>query len=159
MPGDPRIRVSDADRDRTAELLREHHAEGRLTAEEFHERLDRTLVAKTRGELDELLADLPGIDLYRLPAAGIRPAPPGALRRRSRPGTWPGGSGLDRSGQRGLMPRRAGAWAAWTAVSALLFALWVSVGAISGGAAWFPWFLLVCVPWAISLARRPPRSP
>ena len=155
MPGDPRIRVSDADRDRAASLLREHHAEGRLTAEEFHERLDRALAATTRGELDELLADLPGIDLYRLPAAGIRAAPPGALRPRS----GPGGSGLDRPGQRGLVPRRSGAWAAWTAVSALLFVLWVGVGAISGGVAWFPWFLLICVPWAVSLARRPPRSP
>jgi hypothetical protein len=155
MPGDPRIRASDADRDRAASLLREHHAEGRLTAEEFHERLDRALAAKTRGDLDELLADLPGIDLYRLPAADIRPAPPGALRPRSRPG----GSGLDRPGQRGLVPRRAGAWAAWAAVSTLLFVLWAGVGAISGGAAWFPWFLLICVPWAVALARRPPRSP
>lgn len=155
MPGDPRIRASDADRDRTASLLREHHAEGRLTAEEFHERLDRALTAKTRGELDELLADLPGIDLYRLPAAGIRPAPPGARRSRLRPG----GSGLDQPGQRWLVSRRAGAWAAWAAVNALLFVLWAGVGAISGGVAWFPWFLLVCLPWAVFLARRPPRSP
>ena len=28
MPGDPRLRASDADRDRTAQLLREHHAVG-----------------------------------------------------------------------------------------------------------------------------------
>lgn len=155
MPGDPRIRASDADRDRTASLLREHHAEGRLTAEEFHERLDRALAAKTRGELDELLADLPGIDLYRLPAAGIRSAPPGAPRSRPRPG----GSGLDRPGQQGLVPRQAGAWAMWAAASALLFVAWFGVGAISGGVAWFPWFLLICVPWAVWMARRPPRGP
>ncbi len=37
MPGDPRLRASDADRERTAQLLREHHAVGRLTAEEFNE--------------------------------------------------------------------------------------------------------------------------
>lgn len=76
MLGDPRMRASDADRDRTVSLLREHHAQGRLTAEEFGERIDRALVAKTRGDLDELLADLPAIDLYRLPAEEIRPAPP-----------------------------------------------------------------------------------
>ena len=76
------MRASDKDRDRTAALLREHHAEGRLTAEEFTERLDRVFAAKTFGDLDELLADLPAIDLYRLPASGIRPAPPGARRRR-----------------------------------------------------------------------------
>ena len=49
MPGDPRIRASDADRDRMAALLREHHAAGRLTAEEFHERMDKALDAKTLG--------------------------------------------------------------------------------------------------------------
>jgi hypothetical protein len=80
MPGDPRIRASDADRDRAAALLREHHAEGRLTVDEFAERLDRALAAKTLGDLDELLEDLPAIDLYRLPAAGIRPR--GGRRRR-----------------------------------------------------------------------------
>ena len=40
MVADPRIRASDDDRDRTASLLREHHAAGRLTPEEFNERLE-----------------------------------------------------------------------------------------------------------------------
>jgi hypothetical protein len=78
------MRVSDADRDRAAALLREHHAEGRLTAEEFRERLDAAFAAKTAGDLDAILGDLPAIDLYRLPAAGIKPAPPGARRARRR---------------------------------------------------------------------------
>lgn len=86
MPGDPRrVRASDADRDRTASLLSEHHAAGRLTAEEFQDRMDQALAARTLGDLEDLLEDLPAIDLYRLPAAGIRPAPPGSLRPR-RPG-------------------------------------------------------------------------
>jgi hypothetical protein len=72
MPSDPKIRASDADRDRTAALLREHLAAGRLTAEEFHERLDLAYGARTLGQLDELLADLPGIDLYELPEAKLR---------------------------------------------------------------------------------------
>src|SRR5882724_5608264 len=46
MPGDPRLRASDADRERTAALLREHHAVGRLTAEEFEERLNKVFAAK-----------------------------------------------------------------------------------------------------------------
>src|SRR5690349_8193164 len=50
MASDPKIRASDADRDRTAALLREHHAAGRLTAEEFNERLDKAYAAKTVGE-------------------------------------------------------------------------------------------------------------
>jgi DUF1707 SHOCT-like domain len=72
MPSDPKIRASDADRDRTAALLREHLAAGRLTPEEYHERLDLAFAAKTLGQLDELLADLPGIDLYELPEAKLR---------------------------------------------------------------------------------------
>ena len=54
MPGDPRLRASDTDRERTAELLREHHAVGRLTAEEFNARLEKVFTARTHGELDEL---------------------------------------------------------------------------------------------------------
>ena len=70
MVADPRIRASDDDRDRTA-ALREHHAVGRLSVEEFNERLDKVYAARTIGDLDELLADLPGIDLYRLPHASL----------------------------------------------------------------------------------------
>lgn len=65
-PGPP-IRASDADRDRTASLLHEHHAAGRLTPEEFHERLEAALTARTLDELDALTADLPHIDHYKLP--------------------------------------------------------------------------------------------
>jgi Flp pilus assembly protein TadB len=56
---DPDLRASDADRDATADRLRKHHAEGRIDPEEFQERLDRCYQAKTVGELDELVNDLP----------------------------------------------------------------------------------------------------
>jgi RNA polymerase-interacting CarD/CdnL/TRCF family regulator len=71
------MRASDEDRDRVAALLQEHHAEGRLTAEEFDERVNAALAARTIGELDELLADLPHVDRrrYQLPDAGINPHP------------------------------------------------------------------------------------
>jgi class 3 adenylate cyclase len=52
-------RVADADRDRTVTLLREHVVEGRLTLDEFSERMGTALEAKTRGELDAVMADLP----------------------------------------------------------------------------------------------------
>lgn len=158
MPGDPRMRASDADRERTATLLREHHAEGRLTPEEFNDRLDRVFAAKTIGELDALLADLPGIDLYRLPAAGIRPAPPGAQRSRAGRAASRGGT-LEPRGQGTVSPQRAVTWAAWAAISSLLFVAWLGVGLISGGAAWVPWFLLVVVPWGMIIARRPSGHP
>ena len=75
MAYDPNLRASDADRDRVAAQLREHLAAGRLTPEEFSERLDQALTARTAGELDALLADLPGIDLYRLPDAALTRQP------------------------------------------------------------------------------------
>lgn len=53
------IRISDADRDRIAARLRDHFADGRLTAEELDERLTTTLTAKTFGDLRGVLADLP----------------------------------------------------------------------------------------------------
>jgi hypothetical protein len=53
------MRVSDADRERVAERLREHFAAGRLTSEELDERVEAALGAKTTGELRAVLADLP----------------------------------------------------------------------------------------------------
>lgn len=57
---DDRIRVSDADRDRVADRLRDHFGEGRLTPDELDERLSATLNAKTFGDLRRIMSDLPG---------------------------------------------------------------------------------------------------
>jgi hypothetical protein len=53
------IRASDADRDRIADILRDALAEGRLDAEEHSERIDAVYRAKTVGELEPLVRDLP----------------------------------------------------------------------------------------------------
>lgn len=58
-PGGPR--ASDADRDRFASLLEHHFSEGRLTGDEFAERMDRVLRARSLGELYALVADLPDL--------------------------------------------------------------------------------------------------
>jgi hypothetical protein len=110
MAYDPDIRASDTDRDRAASLLREHHAAGRLTAEEFSDRLDRAFAARTVGEIDGLLKDLPGIDLYRLPDAALtrRPRPQQPVRRN------PG---------RGSRAWRA-AWGVWFTLSLVCFVIW-----------------------------------
>jgi len=143
VPGDPRIRASDADRDRAAALLREHHAAGRLTAEEFHERMEKALEAKTLGELDELLADLPAIDLYRLPHESMRRTPPGG--RQSLVPNDPTG-GLAR-----FTPGTV-AMGAWAVVTSALVAIW-AITAVLGGT-WFPWWALVVLPWIWVLIRR-----
>jgi uncharacterized protein DUF1707 len=70
----PALRASDAERERTATLLRDHAAAGRLTPEELDERLDAAYGARTLGELEALAQDLP--------AAAPPAAPP---RRRLRP--------------------------------------------------------------------------
>ncbi|MFE1046438.1 DUF1707 domain-containing protein [Streptomyces olivaceus] len=66
------LRASDADRDRVADMLREALAEGRLTADEHAERVEGVLAAKTVGELDVFVRDLPAAHRGRGPAA---PAP------------------------------------------------------------------------------------
>ena len=55
----PEIRVSDADRERAVLDLREHAVAGRLTLEEFGERVEQAYAARTRGELDVVLRELP----------------------------------------------------------------------------------------------------
>jgi hypothetical protein len=55
------LKASDADREQIAERLRKATAEGRLLAEELEERLEATFTARTYGELDAVVADLPGV--------------------------------------------------------------------------------------------------
>ena len=56
-PGD--FRVSDADRDRALSELGEALRVGRITADEFDQRAEQALRARTGKELTTLLADLP----------------------------------------------------------------------------------------------------
>jgi Domain of unknown function (DUF1707) len=66
------LKASDADREQIAERLRKATAEGRLLAEELEERLESALTARTYGELDAVVADLPGVTVRRRE----RPRPP-----------------------------------------------------------------------------------
>ncbi|MFP1629206.1 DUF1707 domain-containing protein [Streptomyces sp. 5K101] len=69
---DHALRASDADRDRFADILRDALAEGRLDAEEHSERIDAVYRAKTLGELEPLVADLPATGRR----TGAAPYPP-----------------------------------------------------------------------------------
>jgi class 3 adenylate cyclase len=68
-------RVADADRDRTVTQLREHVVEGRLTLDEFSERVGLAFQARTRGDLLAVMADLPQAPLPgdRLPEPSSTP--------------------------------------------------------------------------------------
>ncbi|MFE6050210.1 DUF1707 domain-containing protein [Kitasatospora sp. NPDC056446] len=74
------LRVSDADRERIAELLRDAYAEGRLDADEHAERIEAAYAAKTFGDLAPLTRDLPArplsFDKQPLGAASATPRPP-----------------------------------------------------------------------------------
>ena len=55
----PQVRVSDAEREAIVTRLNNATSEGRLTLEEFSERVSAALAARTQGELDLLVTDLP----------------------------------------------------------------------------------------------------
>jgi hypothetical protein len=78
------FRVGDAERARSADLLKEAHVAGYLTLDELDERLSAALAARTRDDLDRLVADLPPEWRARQgakPAApAARPARPDLLR-------------------------------------------------------------------------------
>ncbi len=77
----PEVRAADADRERVVELLRAHAGEGRLAVEELSERLDEAYAARTLGELERPLRELPGAFPAGAPASPTRPRIPEALGR------------------------------------------------------------------------------
>jgi Flp pilus assembly protein TadB len=133
MSSDPRTRAGDEDRDRTATALGGHYAAGRLTLEEFQQRLDRAYAAKTLGQLDELMKDLPGSDLS--PLQGQRGGRP-PLPQRREPGP------VQASGGRSAVRQF------WLAVAITAIVIW-----LIGGAAGGPWLLWLAVPLAFIMLR------
>ena len=96
----PEIRASDRERDSATHRLQEAFAEGRLDDAEFDDRMLAALTARTRGQLDQLLTDLPS-SAPGTPARAVGPAggrAPGrfALAFKSsvrRSGRWRGRTG------------------------------------------------------------------
>jgi hypothetical protein len=67
MAAESGVRIGDAEREKVATSLREHYARGRLTLEEFQQRLDAVFAAKTDTDLSKVTTDLPHTDPYAAP--------------------------------------------------------------------------------------------
>jgi hypothetical protein len=107
--GPPEVRASDTDRDRVLDLLRTAVGDGRLTADEFGERMEAALSARTLGELAVLTADLsnPGTGL----ATGVGTARAEEVVRIDQKG-----GSVRRTGQ-WLVPRRLELRSSWSDVA------------------------------------------
>ncbi|NPC45153.1 DUF1707 domain-containing protein [Nocardioides sp. zg-1230] len=79
-PHDPsQMRISDADRQRVADVLRDAAGEGRIDLDELEERLELTWQAKTYGELVPITLDLQAAGPVAPPAASpVRRTPSSA---------------------------------------------------------------------------------
>jgi hypothetical protein len=106
MATGPDLRIGDAEREAAAASLREHYAQGRLTLEEFNERLDAALKATTQSQLNLITQDLPHatVPSAPLPVTTI----PGGGRDRARQ-EWSGG-GRPRFGMFPLIIAAIGTW-------------------------------------------------
>jgi hypothetical protein len=75
----PAVRVSDRERDAVVQRVQTAFAEGRLDDTEFDERMRAALTARTRGNLDVLLTDLPAETAAPGPASATPGRGPGRL--------------------------------------------------------------------------------
>ena len=141
MP-EPHLRAADADRAAVATVLGEHMAAGRLTIDEYEERLARAYAARTYGELDELTVDLPATR----PAA----AHPTARERAQEYG--PAACG-PLAGPCGRSRSLSYAWRSWLRTAVIVVAIW-AISSIAASTLLFFWPIWVIVPWgAVLLAQ------
>lgn len=105
--GNRDLRVSDAEREHVGQLLQRAVGLGMLSLGEFTERMDTALASRTRGELNSVLVDLPGVRLIGEPTTA-RPAGHGKPIPLPQPGDATG-SGLAGVVQGGIIrPRISG---------------------------------------------------
>jgi hypothetical protein len=96
--GDPtQLRISDADRHRVAEILREAAGEGRLDLDELDQRLEQTFAARTYADLVPITLDLPAHPHAR-PVAKAAAASPEVVPGADRESHFAILSGLSRKG-------------------------------------------------------------
>lgn len=79
MATDDPIRASDVDREVVVATLRDAYTAGRLTLDEFDERMSNAYASRTWGDLRRLTADLPSEPVLGSDVPGRQLAPPGGL--------------------------------------------------------------------------------
>jgi DUF1707 SHOCT-like domain len=142
------LRAADADRQFVAERLRDALNEGRLSLSEYDERLKEAYAARTYGELDRLLGDLPSVAAAQqsqvVPHAAPAPAPPLPAPP---PGMQPEQAAAPPGRMAGWL---VGVWRAWMVAVFINVVIWVLVSISSGELAYF-WPMWVAGPWGAVL--------
>jgi hypothetical protein len=93
-PDDKAMRASDADREQVAEVLRAAAGDGRLTLAELQDRLEALYAARTYGELEPVVSDLPASTLpsakgsAHSQASSVTARPASPDRVGGKPTTW-----------------------------------------------------------------------
>ena len=145
------LRAADTDRSAVADVLGASLSTGRLSVEEYDERLGRAWSARTYGELAELTADLPPVAAHPSSSAAGPTARPAAAPAACGPWWahgWYGGLGPSVGGD----SLRA-AWAGWASTAVIVVGIWL-VSLIGTGGWVYPWPVWVIGPWgAVLLAR------
>ena len=133
------MRAADADRHQVADRLRAALEEGRLDLTEYDERLQGAYAAKTYGDLDRLLTDLPT-------AAPVVPSPPPAS---------PAVTGQQSSIEQGGLTRAwlRHVWAPWIKTGAWLTVIWLMAFVFAGDSVLY-WPAWVLGPWGVVLLVR-----
>jgi Domain of unknown function (DUF1707) len=143
-PGD--LRAGDADRERVAERLRTALDEGRLNLYEYDDRLREAYAAKTYGELDALLEDLPGVtpasQSQVATRANTRPGGAEPIQGEIIPadGHYPGATGQ----------WIAEVWGSWARAVAICVLIWGAISLLSTELTYF-WPGWVAGPWGAVL--------
>jgi hypothetical protein len=133
--GREEMRAADADREAVADRLRTALNEGRIDLMEFDERLGRAYGAKTYGELDGLLTDLPGVTPAERQGLAVVPETGVPV------GRYPGAT------QRWLVEN----WTPYLSVVALTVFIWGVPSLLSGDGVAFFWPFWVAGPWGVIL--------
>lgn len=85
---DDELLAGDAERERAVAVLQQATEEGRLTLGEYSSRLDSALAARTRGQLGELIRDIPESALAVPSPSGATSRISAILGSNSRAGRW-----------------------------------------------------------------------